>query len=218
MAQSKAPPFTLYEFRPSPFCVAVRIALNECEAQFTPREVDLKKPKTAAFLKRSAFGKLPTLVEHRPGGELAVFESPAILLFLSERFPKSSIGINDIPSKAQSYSWLSSISSGLATQIIDVLTENYIYEGEDFRRSIATKKLEELEVQLDVLDKHLARRAYLAGDYSIADTLATPMLDLLEKVKDLELDRFPQVLSWRERLRARTSYKNVWPYNDEVKS
>ena len=88
MSSLKAPPFTLYEYRASPFCVAVRIALSECSAGFTPREVDLNKPRTTAFLKRSPFGRLPALVEHRPGGELAIFESPAILLYLAERYPK----------------------------------------------------------------------------------------------------------------------------------
>ena len=83
MATSKAPPFTLYEYRASPFCVAVRIALNECEATFTPREVEPDKERTAAFLKRSPFGRLPALVEHRPSGELSVFESPAILIFFA---------------------------------------------------------------------------------------------------------------------------------------
>ena len=57
LAQSKAPPFTLYEYRPSPFCVAVRVGLNECGVTFTPRDVDLTKPRTAAFLKRSPFGR-----------------------------------------------------------------------------------------------------------------------------------------------------------------
>jgi len=210
MAQSKAPPFTLYEYRASPFCIAVRIALTECDVTFTPREVNLDKPRTAAFLKRSPFGRLPALVEHRPGGELAIFESPAILLFLAERFEKSSLGFSDLSSKAQSLSWLSFISTGFAEQLWIALQESH-------DQSQAQVSLAALEEQIDVLDKHLARRAFLAGDYSIADTFATPLLDLLEYVKDLDLDGFPHVLSWRERLRARPSYKSAWPNEKEEK-
>jgi len=218
MAQSKAPPFTLYEYRHSPFCVAVRIGLNECATPFTPREVDLKKIKTAAFLKRSPFGRLPTLVEHRPSGELAIFESPAILLFLSERFPKTPIGFDDLSSKAHSLSWLSFIANGFGSQMFEVLEESYLIEGEDFGKSRINRATQQLEEQLDVLDKHLARRAYLAGDYSIADTLATPLLDLLEKVKDLDFIAFSHVCSWRDRLRNRPSYKGVWMHEAEIKS
>ncbi len=214
MAQSKAPLFTLYEYRASPFCVAVRIALNECEMGFTPREVDLNKPRTAAFLKRSPFGRLPALVEHRPGGELAIFESPAILLFLSERFPHSTLGFGDLSSKAQGLSWLSFIATGFSDAVWSVLHESFIYKGDNFRATKAADVLSDLESQLEVLEKHLARRAYLAGDYSIADTLATPILDLLEKVYGLELEGFPHVLSWRERLRSRISYKDVWPHEE----
>lgn len=214
MAQSKAPPFTLYEYRASPFCVAVRIGLNECEVQFTPREVDLDKPRTAAFLKRSPFGRLPALVEHRPGGELAIFESPAILLFLSERFEKSPLGFSDLSSKAQALSWLSFIGTGFADQLWTTLSEMSLHDDKDnsARKEAAFAALEQL---IDVLDDHLARRAFLAGDYSIADTLATPLLDLLDQVPNLDMDGFPHVISWRERLRARPSYKNAWPAAEE---
>ncbi|MCP4503283.1 MAG: glutathione S-transferase family protein [Deltaproteobacteria bacterium] len=213
MAQSKAPPFTLYEYRPSPFCVAVRIALNEVGALFTPREVDLKKPRTAAFLKRSPFGRLPALVEHRPAGELAVFESPAILLYLADRFPESSLGFSDITSRGEGYSWLSYISSGFADELWKVLHESYVYEEEEKSIAVLDRSHSELERHLEVLDKHLARRAYLSGDYSPADTLATPLLDLLDFV-DLEFEAYPRVRAWRERLRDRPSYKEVWPHDD----
>ena len=217
MAQSKAPPFTLYEYRASPFCVAVRIGLHECEVAFTPRDVDLDKPRTAAFLKRSPFGRLPALVEHRPGGELAIFESPAILLFLGERFEKSPLSFIDLSSKAQALSWISYMATGFAEQIWTTLTEKHIHATGDTRPVRYNADFQELERQVDVLDKHLARRAYLAGDYSVADTLATPLLDMLEKIEELDMDGFPHVVSWRERLRARPSYKNAWPQGRETK-
>jgi glutathione S-transferase len=217
MAQSKAPPFTLYEYRPSPFCVAVRIALNECEVLFTPREVDHDKPRTAAFLKRSPFGTLPALVEHRPGGELAIFETTAILLFLAERFEDKPLGFHDLASKAQSLSWLSFISSSFAVQLWAALEESLPKTSADPSKIHQENEPNEFFVTLDILDKHLARRAFLSGDYSVADTLATPLLDLLELIKGMELEAYPHVISWRERLRSRPSYRGVWPHGKESK-
>lgn len=211
MAQTKAPPFTLYEYRPSPFCAAVRVALQECEVAFTPREVDLNKPRTAAFLKRSPFGRLPALVEHRPGGELAIFESPAILLFLAERFPDSPLAFDDITSRAEALSWLSFIATGFSEELWQVLLEEQVLDDSEKSEAHFERANASLEHMLEVLDKHLARRAYLAGDYSVADTLATPILDLLERIKRLDLAAYPRVVSWRDRLRARPSYKHVWP-------
>lgn len=217
MAQSKAPPFTLYEYRPSPFSVAVRIALNECGVGFTAREVDYDKPRTAAFLKRSPFGTLPALVEHRPGGEMAIFETTAILLFLAERFENAPLSFHDLTSKAQSLSWLSFISSGFAVQLWTTLEEAHPKNGLDVRKKVVEQKTSQFFDTLNILDKHLARRAFLAGDYSVADTLATPLLDLLEMVKDIEIEAYPNVISWRNRLRARPSYKGVWPHEKEIK-
>ena len=209
MFPAKTTPFTLYEYRASPFCVAIRIALNECAVTFTAREVDLKKARTAAFLKRSPFGRLPSLVEHRPGGELAIFESSAILLFLTDRFAESSLGFDDLEAKVQSLSWLSVISSGLSEYVLSALNEMIDIN----KLKYTSDSIILLKKHLYVLNKHLARRAYLAGDYSIADTLATPMLDLLEKIKSINLENYNNIISWRERLRNRPSYKGVWPYN-----
>ncbi len=217
MAQSKAPPFTLYEYRPSPFCVAVRIALNEIGTEFTPREVDLKKPRTAAFLKRSPFGGLPALVEHRPGGELAIFEITAILSFLSERFPESSLGFPDMQSRAEGGCWLSFINTGLVASVWSLLLERCVYQDEEKSEMVERRAMQNLEQQLGVLDKHLARRAFLSGAYSVADTLATPILDLFEMV-EIDMGAYPRVRSWRDRLRDRPSYKGVWPYDEDIKS
>lgn len=212
MAQSKAPPFTLYEYRPSPFCVAVRIALNECEVLFTPREVDYDKPRTAAFLKRSPFGTLPALVEHRPGGELAIFETMAILLFLAERFNDKALGFHNLSSKAQSLSWLSFIGSSFSVQLWNALEESGKMPEMEIAKGAIEQDSNQFFNTLDILDKHLARRAFLSGDYSVADTFATPLLDMLEMVKGIELEAYPHVLSWRERLRSRPSYRGVWPH------
>lgn len=217
MAQSKAPPFTLYEYRPSPFCVAVRIALNECEVLFTPREVDYDKPRTAAFLKRSPFGTLPALVEHRPGGELAIFETTAILLFLAERFTDKPLGFHDLSSKAQSLSWLSFIGSSFSVQLWSALEEANEKPEVDNKKNHIEPESNQFFATLDILDKHLARRAFLSGDYSVADTFATPLLDLLEMVKGMEIEAYPHVISWRERLRTRPSYRGVWPHGKETK-
>jgi GST-like protein len=211
---SKAPPFTLYEYRPSPFCVAVRVGLNECQVQFTPREVDLTKPRTAAFLKRSPFGRLPALVEHRPGGELAIFESPAILLFLAERFPQSPLGFTDLTARGEAYSWLSYIGTGFAVELWTSYCEEHVLDDADQSPKVRARSRAELDRHLDVLDRHLARRAFLAGDYSVADTLATPLLDLLDQL-NVDLDAFPRVRSWRDRLRERPSYKDAWPGEDD---
>lgn len=217
MAESKAPPFTLYEHRPSPFCVAVRLGLHECDAAYTSREVDLSKPRTTAFLKRSPFGRLPALVEHRPAGELAIFEASAILLYLAERFPTSPLGFSDLTARSEAYAWLSYMNTGFTEMLWNLYQERHILPEKERSPQLQKRMQAEFEKHLDVLDRHLARRAFLAGDYSVADTLATPMLDLLEQL-DIDLDACPRVRSWRERLRERPSYRFAWPHDEDEES
>jgi glutathione S-transferase len=203
--------FTLYEYRISPFCIIIRLALNECNASFIARTVNLDKVRTIAFLKKSTFGRLPTLIEHHPSEEIIISESKAILIFLSERFSKSSLGFDNLQSKIQCLSWLNCIYSGFAEQIWNILSELYLFKKNDIRKNKLLEYFLELKYQMIILDKHLSKRPYLSGDYSIADTMATPFLDLLERIPNFKILSFFNILSWRQRIRNRPSYSGAWP-------
>jgi len=203
--------FTLYEYRISPFCVTIRIALNECNASFIARAVNLDKIRTVAFLKKSTFGKLPTLIEHHPSEEITIAESKTILIFLSEKFSRSPLGFDNFQSKIYCLSWLNYIYSGLIEQIWNILSVLYLFENYEQIEVKLEQYFLELKFQLTILNKHLAKRAYLIGEYSIADTLATPFLDLLERIPKFNFSMFNNILSWRNRMRNRASYKGAWP-------
>jgi glutathione S-transferase len=171
----------------------------------------LNKVRTTAFLKKSKFGRLPTLIEHHPSEEIAISESQAILIFLSERFSKSSLGFDNFQSKIQCLSWLNYIYSGFAEQVWNILSELYLLDKSDIREERLQYFFLELKYQMTILNKHLAKRAYLSGDYSMADTIATPFLDLIERIPHLNLLEFSNIISWRERIRNRPSYRGAWP-------
>jgi glutathione S-transferase len=203
--------FTLYEYRISPFCITTRIALNECNASFIARAVNLDKIRTIAFLKKSTFGRLPTLIEHHPSEEIIISESKAILIFLSERFSKSSLGFDNLQAKIQCLSWLNYIYSGFAEQIWNILSELFLSGDSNIRDEKLQRYFLELKYQSAILDKHLAKKPYLSGDYSIADTMATPFLDLMDRIPLFQISKFVNILSWRNRIRNRPSYQGVWP-------
>ena len=100
-----------------------------------------------------------------------LFESTAILLFLSDRFPDSSLSFDDMASKAEATSWLNFIANSFSQVLWDSVLEETVYEEEQKSVANLQRNRSALESQLDVFDKHLARRAFLAGDYSIADTI-----------------------------------------------
>src|SRR3989338_1102919 len=93
--------FSLYEYSTSPTCLAVEVALRECKAEFRLHELDPNKPKTKAFLQKSLFGRVPLLVEHRLSGDFWITETPAILLYLAERFINSPLCLDDLYTKSE---------------------------------------------------------------------------------------------------------------------
>jgi glutathione S-transferase len=109
------------------------------------------------------------------------------------------------------------MSTGFAVQLWTALDEANPKSGMETRKGVVEQKNADFFATLDILDKHLARRAFLSGDYSVADTLATPLLDMLDMIKGIELEAYPHVISWRDRLRSRPSYKGVWPHEKEIK-
>lgn len=210
---SAQPRFTLYEHRASPFCVAARIALHECSTGFVARAVDLESPRQAAQLKRSPFAHLPTLVEHRPGGELSVFESPAILLFLADAHPGCALAPTDNDARSEATSWLFSLAACFTVDLWDVLLEEHVHRPDQKSAKVSSRARARLEQHLEVLDQSVSRRPFLAGAYSVADTFATPHLDLLERL-DIDLDALPRIRAWRARLRERPSYLGAWAPED----
>ena len=177
---------TLYVHPASPSCMAVEMALKHCELAFIRIELNPQKPPTKAFLRRSPLARVPLLVDRRPGGEVCITEAPAILLYLSERFPDTELAMTDSTTKSMIVSWMS-------------------FFVQVFEKSVLQNSLNpaEIEVHLAGLNLYLSARAFLVGAYSMGDILATPFLDLLQQKSESFLTQFPNVLSWYKRLCAR---------------
>lgn len=192
--------FTLYEYFPSPSCLAVEIALQECGLKFKRQELDPQKPKTKVFLQKSLFGRVPLLVEHRLAGDCSISETPAILLYIAERLRDSPLHLEDLCSKSEVFAWTSLWDSEVGPCIVKVSEMPFDSSPEDDRVYL-------LEKYLDILNKYLTQRAFLVGAYSVADVLATPFLEVVAKIPSISLKQFPFVHSWRERLCSRPSYQ-----------
>ena len=60
-----------------------------------------------------------------------------------------------------------------------------------------------------VLDKRLADRTFIAGDYSIADMASYPWI-VPHKVQQQSLDDFPHLRRWFETMRERPAVKRAY--------
>ena len=66
-----------------------------------------------------------------------------------------------------------------------------------------------------VLDRRLAGRDYMAGDYSIADMASYPWIVPWER-QGQKLDDFPNVKRWFEAIRARPAVKRAYEKAKEI--
>jgi len=156
---------TLYTAR-TPNGLKASIALEELELAYEVRPIDLRalEQREPWFLQINPNGRIPAIVDH---GEVdfAVFESGAILLYLAAKTGR--LLPADPRRRSTVIQWLMFQMGGLgpmmgqANVFSRYAPEKIPYAIDRYRRE--SRRL------LEVLDRRLADREFLADDYSIAD-------------------------------------------------
>jgi len=142
--------------------------------------------KTPEHIRRNPAGKIPAMVDpDGPGGELVMFESTAILVYLADKAGRFNGG--DGAGRYHVLEWL----QFFATNLQPVLS--LMRNKEDLRPNA--------EGLLDSLDAWLDGRDYVAGEYSIADMTAMTRLALLKD--DALIASRANVKRWVETVTAR---------------
>ncbi len=160
-----------FYFSPAPNPLKVALLLEELGLAYEAIPIDTAKGEqhAPAFRAINPNGKVPAIVDDEgPGGtEARVFDSSAILLYLGE---KTGRFIGSPADRPELLSWLFFIASGVgpfsgqAVHFQHAAPEKLPYAINRYRR--------ELERHYRVLDKQLAGRDFIIGDYSIADMSA----------------------------------------------
>ncbi|WP_437668961.1 glutathione S-transferase family protein [Sorangium sp. So ce131] len=173
--------------------------------------VDLMKgeQKQPEHLARHPFGVIPVLED----GDFSLYESRAIMRYLDQKLPGAPLTPTELRSKALMDQWLSIEQSYFSTPVIKILFQRIFLpmRGQQGDESIVESATTEVAKVLDVADKALASREYLAGSsYSLADIAFMPYLGSLvaSKAEALIASR-ENVAAWWKRLSARPSWVKV---------
>lgn len=160
----------------------------------------------SGFVEINPNSKIPALVDHSQNPPLRVFESGSILLYLAEKF-KAFIP-TDITARTECLNWLF-WQMGSAPYIGGGLGHFYAYAPVKIEYAINRFAMETKRL-LDVLEQHLAKHEYLAGqEYSIADIAAFPWYGSVVKGwvynadEFLSVDQYPHVQRWADAILAR---------------
>ena len=149
----------------------VSIALEELELPYEVRPIALSKGEQKAnwYVRLNPNGRIPTIVDH-DAGDLVVFESGAILVYLAEKTGRL-IG-RDAASRSRVIQWLMFQMGGIGP-MMGQANVFYRYAPEKIPYAIERYQRETMRL-LGILDRRLGESEYLADEYSIADIATWP--------------------------------------------
>lgn len=196
----------------------ITIFLEETGLPYVLKPVDIGKGEQFApeFLKISPNNRIPAIVDTEPadgGGPLSVFESGAILQYLAEktgRFLPS-----DLRGRVEVMQWLFWQMGGLGP----MAGQNHHfsqYAAEKIPYAIE-RYVKETERLYGVLDDRLEGRAFIAGDYSIADMACYPWIVPYEN-QGQRLEDVPNVARWFAEVRERPAVVRAYERAKEVRT
>jgi len=165
----------------------------------------------SGFVAINPNSKIPALVDRSGPEPVRVFESGAILLYLAEKFGGAFLPASG-RARAECLSWLF-WQMGAAPFLGGGFGHFYAYAPEKIEYAIDRYAME-VKRQLDVLDKHLAESAYLAGDdYTIADIAVWPWYGALAKGQlygsgeFLQVHDYVNVIRWADGIAKRPAVR-----------
>jgi glutathione S-transferase len=201
-----------YYYTPLGSSTRVTWALEELRLPFEKHRLQLreKEQKTPAFLAINPNGKVPALVD----GDVTLFESLAILLWLGEKYGEDK-GLwprAGTPARADAYVWSSWASVELMPNLRDYLIHGtdvpFARSREKRVRDIAEAARALWDAHMGVLDGRLAGREYLLGrEFSLVDCATAMSLVMASNMAQLPAP--PAVAAWAARCQARPAFGRV---------
>lgn len=191
---------------PTPNGFKITIALEELGLSYNTHPINIGKGDQFApeFLAFSPNNRMPAIIDSQgpDGDSISVFESGAILLYLAEKtgqlMPEDSRGRIEVSE------WLMWQMGGFGPMLGQA--HHFIkYAKEEVPYGIM-RYGNEANRLYGVLNKRLAGRDFVVGDaLSIADIAILPWTKTYYN-QNVDIDAYPHVKAWRERLLARPAF------------
>ena len=176
----------------------VSIALEELGLPYAAHAIDITKDEQFApdFLKISPNNRIPAIVDR--DNNMSLFESGAILIYLADKtgklMPKSG------EPRYRVIEWLMWQMGGVGPMIGQA--HHFLRQNPGKAPYAEERYHKEANRLYGVLDRRLAGRDFVAGDYSIADIAIWPWISRFEWHK-VDLNQYPNVKRWYSAIAAR---------------
>jgi len=198
----------------TPNGIKVTILLEELldaghDAEYDAWYIDIGKGDQfgSGFVEINPNSKIPALIDHGATPPQRVFESASIMLYLAEKFGGAFIP-KDPSARTEMFSWLF-WQMGSAPFVGGGFGHFYAYAPVKIEYAINRYAME-TKRQLDVLDRHLADKDWMAGgEYTLADIAIYAWYGNLvlgrayNAAEFLDVESYTHVMAWAKRIDAR---------------
>ncbi|NJO12369.1 MAG: thiol:disulfide oxidoreductase [Gammaproteobacteria bacterium] len=194
----------------TPNGLKVRLFFAETGLEHRVVRVDLGKGDQfrSEYLAISPNNKIPAIVDHAPrdgAGPLALFESGAILLYLADKCGQ--LLPTQLRARLDVTQWLFWQVGGLGPMAGQIGHFN-VFAPEQVPYAI-DRYTREVNRLYGVLDRRLADRDFIAGDFSVADIATYPWIVPYE-AHGQNLADHPHLKRWFEAIRARPATQQAY--------
>jgi GST-like protein len=194
----------------------ITLFLEEAGIDYQIHPIDIGKGEqfTPEFLAIAPNNRIPAIIDTAPldgGAPVSIFESGAILLYLAEK--TGQFLSKDLRQRVLTLEWLFWQMGGLGP----MAGQNHhfsAYAPEKLPYAIE-RYVKETNRLYGVLNKQLAERQFIAGDYSIADMASYPWIVPYER-QGQNLNDFPHLKRWFEAIAARPATQRAYAKADAI--
>jgi len=193
----------------------VTIFLEETGLPYRIKPVNIGKGHQfhPEFLAISPNNRIPAIVDHAPpdgGAPLTLMESGAILLYLAGKTGRFYPA--DLRGRCEVMQWLFWQMAGLGPMAGQ--THHFVHYAPDKIDYAVDRYVRETGRLYGVLNKRLADREFVAGDYSIADMACYPWV--LPQRQKQDMAHFPHLARWKEAIAARPAVQRAYALAKDV--
>lgn len=180
----------------------VRWALEEVGQPYEVRLVSFAAMKRQAHLALHPFGQIPTYEE----GDLAIFESGAIVLHIAQTHP--GLLPDDADARARAINWLFAALNTVEPPIVELEQTGFTDGDKPWHAARVPMMQERIRTRLKSLSDRLGDAEWLDGDFSAGDLMMVMVLRRLEG--DGLVEEFANLVAYVERGKARPAYQRAY--------
>ncbi len=198
--------FTLFTYPMSGNGRKVHMCLEEVGARYEITRIDLLKgeQKSPEYLKLNPNGKVPTLTDEG----FILWESNAILLYLTDKFPTTKLLPVEIQDRARAFQWLLFEQTTFRPPLSTLVRLTRFTPPEKQDKQAIEHAWSEVRTNMGILQTSLSGRDYIGGTFSVADMAVLPYVYLATDL-GLDLSSWSTVAAYYQRLSARPTWQKV---------